>query len=562
MSIPGSLTPLFNSGSSAATPVPPYAGLQISRSLRFNSADSAYLSHTPAVAGSRTTWTWAAWVKRTKLDGEMVFFSCYSGATSLLECNFTTANRINLGTWFTQLRLTTQVFRDVSAWFHFVVVMDTNNGTPTDRIRIYINGARVTDFNAATDPSPGDTFNINSTSVHYIGKSDPSGSGYNFNGYLADIHFIDGQALTPSSFGQTDTAYGNQWVPIAYAGTYGTNGFSLKFSDNSAATSSTLGNDSSNNNNDWTPNNLSVTAGAGNDSLVDTPTSFGTDTSVGGEVRGNYATWNPLEKAPLSSLTDGNLLLGGTAIGNTGSTIAVNSGKWYWELDVVSVGGERRIGVIKADKVKTDSGDPDTLATGPNGYAYCSPYGGFKANANANTTTGYTQWDAGNIVSVALDMDNGKVYFARNGTWQESGNPATGANPAFTGLSGFFTAAFFAANSSTVVAINFGQRAFAYTAPSGFKALCDTNIAEGTITTSGTFTGNASADGPFVYLNGVPTAMTINSNSVTFGTHADKLSNGFKVRNSTSTYNVAGSNTFSVSTTGAKFKFSRAQPNP
>ena len=165
-------------------------------------------------------------------------------------------------------------------------------------------------------------------------------------------------------------------------------------------------------------------------------------------------------------------------------------------------------------------------------------------------------------------MDNGAIYFAKNGTWQNSGVPTSGASrtgAARTNLSGASLYPSCASNDSTYAfsaTANFGQRAFAYTAPSGFKALCDTNIAEGTITTSGTFTGNASADGPFVYLNGVPTAMTINSNSVTFGTHADKLSNGFKVRNSTSTYNVAGSNTFSVSTTGAKFKFSRAQPNP
>jgi hypothetical protein len=109
---------------------------------------------------------------------------------------------------------------------------------------------------------------------------------------------------------------------------------------------------------------------------------------------------------------------------------------------------------------------------------------------------------------------------------------------------------------------NFGQRPFAGTATAGHLALCDTNISEGTITTIGTFTGNANANGPFVYLNGVPTAMTINSNAVTFATHVDKLANGFKVRSSSSSYNTAGSNTYSITTTGAKFKYARAQPNP
>jgi hypothetical protein len=111
------------------------------------------------------------------------------------------------------------------------------------------------------------------------------------------------------------------------------------------------------------------------------------------------------------------------------------------------------------------------------------------------------------------------------------------------------------------ITYNFGQRAFAYPL-SGFKALCTTNLPTGSITTSGSFTGNANADGPFVYLNGVPTAMTINSNAVTFATHADKLSNGFKLRTSSGSYNTAGSNTYSITTTGAEFKFARAQPNP
>ena len=112
------------------------------------------------------------------------------------------------------------------------------------------------------------------------------------------------------------------------------------------------------------------------------------------------------------------------------------------------------------------------------------------------------------------------------------------------------------------ITVNFGQRPFAYTAPSGFKALTTANLPEGTITTSGTFTGNANANGPFVWLNGVPTAMTINGNAVTFATHADKLSNGFKMRTSSGSYNTSGSNTYSITTTGAKFKNARAQSNP
>jgi hypothetical protein len=131
-----------------------------------------------------------------------------------------------------------------------------------------------------------------------------------YDGYMTEINFIDGQALTPSSFGETNATTG-VWSPIAYAGSYGTNGFYLNFSDNSGVTSTTLGKDQAGSNN-WTPNNFSVTAGAGNDSLVDTPTQYGTDTGAGGEVRGNYCTWNPIQRYATTNIgtySNGNLVV-------------------------------------------------------------------------------------------------------------------------------------------------------------------------------------------------------------------------------------------------------------
>jgi hypothetical protein len=163
-----------------------------------------------------------------------------------------------------------------------------------------------------------------------------------------------------------------------------------------------------------------------------------------------------------------------------------------------------------------------------------------------------TTWTTNDVIGIALDLDAGTLVFYKNGVSQGT---------AFTGLSGTWYPWVRVDTSGSVCVANFGQRPFAYPV-SGYKAWCTTNLPEGTITTSGTFTGNASADGPFVYLNGVPTAMTINSNAVTFATHADKLSNGFKLRTSSGSYNTAGSNTYSITTTGAKFKFARAQPNP
>jgi hypothetical protein len=229
------------------------------------------------------------------------------------------------------------------------------------------------------------------------------------------------------------------------------------------------------------------------------------------------------------------------------------SGKWYTEFVATAGGPSVGIWIPIVSPSAAFYSSPNT------NYRYNT--GGGLYNSAGSIIQSYSTWTTGDVIGVALDLDNGKVFFSKNGIWQGSSNPTSGTNPAVTGLTGTWTFGGGCSPGNVFVA-NFGQRPFAYAAPSGFKALCDTNIPEGTITTSGTFTGNANADGPFVYLNGVPTAMTINSNAVTFATHADKLANGFKVRSSSGSYNTAGSNTFSITTTGAKFKYARAQPNP
>ena len=567
MSIPGSLTPLFNSGAGGA------AGYQIERSLRFNSADSAYLSRTPAVAGNRKTWTWAGWVKRSKLGVEQTIFGCMANDVSFytnltIEVN----DKIYIYESLTangRALATTQLFRDPSAWFHVLLHYNTTDATNSNKAKLYINGTEVTQFDEDNRSYLTSDASVNRAAEHTIGKRTYSPAPNYFSGYLADVHFIDGQALTPSSFTEVSATTG-QLIPLAYSGTFGTNGFWLKFSDNSNNTAATLGKDSFLLGNDWTPNNLSVTAGAGNDSLVDSPTSFGTDTYVGGEVRGNYATLNPLNaQLGTGSVLNGNLDFAGPSgsanynfIGGTFGIDTSTSTGWYFEITQTTYGGGASISLLdqsfQASALWNQVPIGYQSSTNSNaGVSYRND--GYMWNYGTETS-GLTTWQtSGDVISIAIK--NNKIWFAKNGTWI-SGSPSAGTSPSITLASTKYVTPAAVGINSNLFSFNFGQRAFAYTAPSGFKALCDTNIAEGTITTSGTFTGNASADGPFVYLNGVPTAMTINSNSVTFGTHADKLSNGFKVRNSTSTYNVAGSNTFSVSTTGAKFKFSRAQPNP
>jgi hypothetical protein len=515
MSIPGNANTLLLNSAAAG-------GYQISRSVRFNSADSAYLSRTPASAGNRKTWTWAGWVKRSALGEQHIFDTRKASvgdnnATTVAFIRFTSTDQFEVaGFSFIWYLTSSSVYRDLSAWYHIVVAIDTGNSTAAERLKVWINGEEVT--GTRLNPALDQITAINSTQLHQI-----SGRAYDndrfINGYLADCFLIDGQALDPTSFGEFDD--NGIWQPIAYTGTYGTNGFHLDFSDNSAATAATLGADSSGNGNNWTPNNLSVTAGAGNDSLIDSPTNYGTDTGVGGEVRGNYCTLNPLSTVTTAPLSNGNLEYTTATTGqNAIGTIGVTSGSWYWEA------------VSSAGTTQTRAGVYGTSASSLYSFATNSNVYGFRFNADTGALD-YTT-DGSTFTSLATGLTSGPYfpYFNNNGT------------------------------TSKTVRINFGQRPFAYTAPSGFKALCTANLPTGTITTSGAFTGNANTDGPFVYLNGVPTAMTINGNAVTFATHADKLSNGFKVRTSSGSYNTAGSNTYSVSTTGANFKNARAQSNP
>jgi hypothetical protein len=390
---------------------------------------------------------------------------------------------------------TAAVLRDFSAWYHVVFAIDTTQATNTNRVKIYLNGIQQT--LSGTYPPQNYDSAFNTTNFHTIGSRSRLGAASNYlNGYLTEVNFVDGQALTPSSFGETDSATG-VWKPKAYSSTYGTNGFYLKFADNSGTTSTTLGKDSSGNGNNWTPNLFSVTAGAGNDSMVDSPTAYGTDTGVGGEVRGNYCTLNPLDKTAAATLSNGNLqaLLNGINY-FAKSTIAISSGKWYWEV-TASATAEDMIGITKADVVTT-------------GYfgSQATSYGYYKTNGNKyNSATGTAygaSYASGDIIGVALDLDAGTLTYYKNGVSQGT---------AFTGLSGTFFAGVSTAGTGGTQTINFGQRPFekwngsayvANTAPSGFKALCTTNLPTPTIGATSTtqankymdvtlYTGNATA---------------------------------------------------------------------
>jgi hypothetical protein len=452
-------------------------GYAISRSLRFNSADSAYLSRTPASAGNRKTWTWAGWVKRSALGARQgIFGSISSDALSYTILEFSGTEDITLydSNAGGGARVTASLYRDFSAWYHIVLVYDTTQATANNRIRLYVNGAEVTAFSTTANPALNSDGRVNNTVAHSIGSYTPFSGGYYLNGYLADIHFIDGQALDPTSFGEFSATTG-VWMPKKYTGTYGTNGFKLDFSDNSAATATTLGKDSSGNGNNWTPNNLSVTAGAGNDSLVDVPTNGSeVDTGSGGQVRGNYCTINPLRNPNGDTFSNGNLEVT-TSVSGFGchvSTMATPlTGKWYAEVTIGNGNGlYSEIGLVDSASL---SGNPILSQT--TGVAYASWEGKYYKDTVSTSYGTAANLANGDIIGIAYDATSGTVTFYKNGN-------SLGLISGVTARSYYFAAADYWSGQSAIYIWNFGQRPFAYTAPSGFKALNTANLPAPVIT--------------------------------------------------------------------------------
>ena len=525
------------------------SGYTIPYSLRFRAANSAYLSRTPASSSSQTTYTFSYWFKRGNLNAQQQHFAVGTNSQNyfVLGFGFISGNdQLNV-VWaasnvITARRQTNRVFRDPSAWYHVVVALDTGNATANSRVRVYVNGVEETSFANSVNPTQSSNQHGWNTNVaNYIGAGLPTYGMYH-DGYMAEVNFIDGQALTPSSFGQTDSGTG-VWVPKKYSGTYGTNGFYLKFAD--AASTTTIGNDSSGNANNWTTSGISVTSGTTFDQMTDTPTL-------------NYCVLSQINRQSVVTISEAGLYQSYSGSANTGvsqGTMAVSIGKWYYEHTVGAIGSfDYYLGVMLAS-VSTVNNGVNYIYTGTSGsgeYAYR-----FNAQKGSNGTyTSYgATYAANDVIGVALNLDAGEITFYKNGVSQ---------GVAFTGISGTYVP-FCQTYGGGSAYLNFGQRAFAYTPPTGFKALNTANIASAAVTTSGSFTGNAAADGPFIWANGNPATLTINGNAVTFGTHADKTAGGFKLRTSSASYNTSGTNNWTA-TAGKRFvqskKPNNAQVNP
>ncbi len=449
-------------------------GYDVNNSLRFRSSASAYLNRTPASAGSRTTWTWSAWIKRGVLTNRQDFF----GVDNSNVIAFSSGDNLNFelynGPGASYYILTTAVYRDPSAWYHIVAVWDSNNATATERQRLFVNGQRITAFTSANTIPSGALSSINSATNTSIGRN--TSGGFHFDGYIADLNFIDGQALTPSSFGETDTTTG-VWKPKAYTGTYGTNGFYLKFSDIATTSGSNagLGKDFSGNTNYWTTNNISVTSGTTYDAMTDSPTN--TSATVG-----NYAVLNPLDTgiAP----TNANLSLPSSGFVANRATIQIpTSGKWYFESTVTTATGSSfaaHIGLC------TSSASLTTYSwntTGTYGI-YWTTAGNIVTNGSYGIAAAGAL-SAGAVLQCAYDADTGKLYIGVNNTWYTSaggtsGNPSAGTGETLTVASSTSLFPYIQAYANLMHS-NFGQRPFAYTPPTGFVALNTYNLPTPTI---------------------------------------------------------------------------------
>ena len=449
-------------------------GYTIDNSLRFT-LFSDYLARTPASASSRTTYTLSFWMKRGAIANYYNFFGAGVSSPNYDGIRFNPSNQIE---FFQQgatvsFLATTQVFRDVSAWYHFVFSIDTTQATESNRIKMYVNGEQITAFSTATYPSQNYASAVNNTYPHAIGASSVNGTFNTFtDDYMAEVNFIDGQALTPSDFGETNTDTG-QWIAQEYTGTYGTNGFYLPFNDGTSTT--TLGYDSSGNGNNWTLNNFTRSAGVSDCWMNDVPSGNGS------AVGGNYAVLNPLNQfganGSLNEISNGNLTTSESVANHYAyvpSSIAVRSGKWYAEFTPTALATldgffDSLYGICAVNTGNTfptvnayyqnDSGTAGTLYK--NGSSVQSV-------SSASTTQ---------VVGIALDLDAGSIQFYLN-------NVALGST--ITGLTEgeylfFCNARASSPAATTTIHANFGQRSFAYTPPSGFKALCTANLPAATI---------------------------------------------------------------------------------
>ena len=456
---------------------------EISNSLRFNDGDNPKLAITPSSEGDRRTWTWSGWVKRSSGFGtEQNLFSAGSGSGSNeFQLIFGSDNKLSVSSAAVGTGSTSGLFRDPSAWYHIVLAVDTTDGTAANRTKMYVNGNQET-LDSALYSQQNTQTPVNDDVEHRIGKRLRNDNNP-FDGYMTEVHLIDGAAKAPTDFGRFDD--NGVWIPKRYTGTHGTNGFFLEFKQTGTSqNSSGIGADTSGNDNHFAVTNLAAT-----DVTTDTCTN-------------NFATMNPLEsdrqQGGAATFAEGNLQITTSYVDSNYqrypqvySTQAVSSGKWYFEMKISTSDTDSFIGVHSPDNYASDS--------------TTNPYGGYASTGaiytsrgavriNDAQTTGLGTTSQNDIVGCALDIDNNKVYFHKNGTYVQSGDPAgnSGGQAIPSGYIYGFTVGNDTSSNSGTMQVNFGNPVhtissgntdgkygnFEYAVPSGFYAVCTKRLAE------------------------------------------------------------------------------------
>ena len=438
-------------------------GKVIERSLRFRSGSSSNLEKINSSAGNRRTMTYSFWFKRVNINFQTILrgkqgASDRHGIDLLSDGGFRFwGNAYNASPLFHVQP--SRLLRDLNSWYHLVLSIDTTQSTASDRVKFYINGDLLTNFDTATYPGQNDSLYLNDACRQTWGVED---GGINI--YYADIHFIDGYQYDASYFGYTESQTGI-WRPKKYEGTYQDNAYHLDFSDPTSL--DTLGIDKSPLGNDYAAEGFQISAGYNQDSLLDTPTK-------------EYATLNPIHhNSRNATFINGNLYAtipasDGTAAIQAHGNMPLKSGKWYYEVLYNQAGGN-------GDYLYVGLSNPSY----PNPSFYRSVRGS-DGEQYPNTGSTEVRFTTNDIINVAVDLDVGKWYIGRNGTYWYSGDPVAGTgfvhsdlisnNSATTtdGLIPFFYNA--TSGAGQQFSVNFGQRPFSYTPPSGFKEINSSNL--------------------------------------------------------------------------------------
>ena len=451
---------------------------------------TTYLHRTTTSTGSNTTATFSGWVKRATTGTRHVVWAGWESSTERMVCGFESTDRLQMQiyTGGTAHDIeTNRLFRDVGAWYHLVFQFDTSNASEPERFKMWVNGVQETSFNIDDTITQDIEMKMwGSTSQETIvGARKNSGYEHYFDGEMSNVHIIDGTVYAPTEFGETDATSGIWKFKNPSGLTYGTNGTFLL--DNGAVTT-----DSSSNSNNYSTG--------------------GTLTATQDNPSNNFVTMNPLYNWDTwgSTLTNGNTtILNTTANKGRPATLGIQKGKWYWEVKNVS-GGLQTVGIVSESAISDADLNDGDIANGFQGYGgnralgFCYESG--QLVLAASTTLGWgSAVGTGDIVQVAVDLDNSKLYFGINGTWQNSGDPTSGSTgtgaASITSYTGsppvgeiLWFPLYHSYDTSASSSFNFGNGyfgttavstsesddagigSFEYDVPTGYYALCTKNI--------------------------------------------------------------------------------------